>query len=159
MKKTGRIMTLRGDANDQVHGAALYTGSKWGVKILDDDRQGYGWKIKRFDYLLNPDQAAPRSVVSLWTFDPATLPISIGNVYANGSAASNNQCIGCRIPFEQGTLANVIDPDHVIVDTLTLVGSSNDFVPYLITLEEYELSDTEEVVQRIKEVAQNVDES
>lgn len=157
MKKTGRTMTLRGNANDQVYGAVLYTGSMWALKILDDDRQGYGWKIKQFDYLLNPNETMPRSVASLWTFDPSSISITQGNAIANGSAATFNQCIGCRMPFDQGALASVIDPDHVIVDTLTILGSSNDFIPYLITLEEYLLSDTEEVVQRIKEVAQNVE--
>jgi hypothetical protein len=53
----------------------------------------------------------------------------------------------------------VIDPQHVIVDTLTVVAPDDDSVPYIITIEEYEINDYEEIVQRIKEVAQNIEDA
>ena len=160
MKATGRIKTLRGFVNVQSEGS-ISAGSNWANRIFSDERVGFGWKVIGFEMMLSPTIAAPRAqAIGLWTINPDRLGAAqLLEMISNTVPSVNNQCIGvARSPFsfKENT---VLDPDHIVVDTLTIVAEADDAVPYLITLEEYQISDYEEIVQRVKEVAQNIEDA
>ena len=75
------------------------------------------------------------------------------------NASTNNQCIAISEAAQTLRDNTVIDPQHVIVDSLAIVAEVGDEVPYIVTLEEYEISDYEEIIQRLKETAQDVEDA
>jgi|TARA_R100000482_G_C5126459_1_gene149006 hypothetical protein len=162
MKKTGRIKTLRGFVNVASEGSISdASGINWANRIFNDERIGFGWVVIDFALMPSPTLAMPRAnAVGLWTINPDRLGAAqLLQMITNTASSVNNQCIGViRAPYTSSQ-NTVLDPDHIVVDTLTIVAESDDAVPYLITLEEYEISDYEEIVQRVKEVAQNIEDA
>lgn len=162
MKRTGRELTLRGFVNVNSEGSVSdASGINWANRIFNDERIGYGWKV--VDFALMPPATGITTrgeAVGLWTINPDRLgSAQLLQMITNTASSVNNQCIAViKNPFSSRD-NTVIDPQHVIVDTLTIVAPADDAVPYLITLEEYEISDYEEIVQKVKEVAQNIEDA
>ena len=159
MKRTGRELTLRGFVNVNSEGSISdASGINWANRIFNDERTGFGWKVVDFQLMPPATGIATRGeAVGLWTINPDRLGASqLLQMITNTASSVNNQCIAViKNPFS----SRDNDPQHVVVDTLTIVAPADDSVPYLITLEEYEINDYEEIVQRIKEVAQNIEDA
>jgi hypothetical protein len=160
MKKRGRILTLRGFVTVFSEGS-VSVGGNYANRIFSDERIGYGWKVIDFQLMPPATGITTRGeAVGLWTINPERLGTAqLLKMISTTASSVNNQCIGLiRNPFNSKD-NTVIDPQHVIVDTLTVVAPDDDSVPYIITIEEYEINDYEEIVQRIKEVAQNIEDA
>ena len=99
-----------------------------------------------------------RERFGLWTINPQRLTVAQGiRMLAVESAAANNQCIAISEASQSLDTNTIIDPQHVIVDSLAIVAEVQDAIPYIVTLEEYEITDYEEIIQRLKETAQDVE--
>ena len=157
MKPTGRILTLRGEVTANDVGSVTFS-NVWANQFFHDDRTGYGWKIKDFNIMQGINNTRIRERFGLWTINPQRLTVAQGiRMLAVESAAANNQCIAIYEAGVSSALQPVLDPQHVIVDSLAIVAEVTDAIPYIVTLEEYEITDYEEIIQRLKETAQDVE--
>lgn len=158
MKSTGRILTLRGEVNPNDVNSVTFS-NVYANQFFHDDRTGYGWKVVDFALMPGINSVGARNLVGLWTINPERLTAAQGiRMLAVESAATNNQCIAIYAPG--AFLENkVLDPQHVIVDSLAIVAETGDAIPYIVTLEEFEISDYEEIIQRLKETAQDVEDA
>ena len=159
MKATGRILTLRGEVSPLDVNSVTFSNI-YANQFFHDDRTGYGWKITNFELMPGINSTAPRNLIGLWTINPQRLTVAQGiRMLGVESAATNNQCIATVRPGGIGDVIKVIDPQHVIVDSLSIAAETTDVVPYIVTLEEFEISDYEEIIQRLKETAQDVEDA
>ena len=80
--------------------------------------------------------------------------------WAAGRSSFSNQLIGVlgRDLNNASGYWSSIKPDHVAVNHLSLLYIDGEVPLYNIELEEYQISDREEITYRIKEVSQSVDE-
>ena len=157
MKATGRVLTLRGEVTANDVNSVTFS-NVWANQFFHDDRTGYGWKVKDFNVMLGVNNVRIRERFGLWTINPQRLTVNQGiRMLAVESAASNNQCIAISESSQSLDTNTIIDPDHVIVDSLAIVADVGDAIPYIVTLEEYEITDYEEIIQRLKETAQDVE--
>ena len=157
MKATGRVLTLRGEVTANDVNSVTFS-NVWANQFFHDDRTGYGWKVKDFNVMLGVNNTRIRERFGLWTINPQRLTVNQGiRMLAVESAASNNQCIAISEASQSLDTNTIIDPDHVIVDSLAIVADVGDAIPYIVTLEEYEITDYEEIIQRLKETAQDVE--
>tara|TARA_Y100000004_G_scaffold33192_1_gene35177 strand:- start:98 stop:595 length:498 start_codon:yes stop_codon:yes gene_type:complete len=162
MKKTGRKLTLKGRLEaDPID--TIISGGFQLTPIFKDDREGYGWKITGLNSWVIPTRdVEPYALFTTVPQDYATataFSLSILNTEEN-----NNAMVGCLItsipsgPAPQvPVIEKVVDTDHVIVNQLSLLYSSEDRPGYIIYLEEYEISDREEIAFKIKEIGQSID--
>ena len=159
MKSTGRVLTLRGVVNPNDVDSVTFS-NVYANQFFHDDRTGYGWKIKGFGVMQSVNSVRIRERFGLWTINPQRLSAAQGTrMLAVEEAASNNQCIGMSTDLQTSEGNFIIDPDHVIVDSLAIVADVGDQIPYIVTLEEFEISDYEEIIQRLKETAQDVEDA
>lgn len=159
MKSTGRILTLRGVVNPNDVDSVTFSNT-WANQFFHDDRHGYGWKVIDFNIMQGINSTRIRERFGLWTVNPHRLTAAQGvRMFAVEEAASNNQCIAVYEAGASSALQPVLDPQHIIVDSLAIVAEVQDQIPYIITLEEFEISDYEEIIQRLKETAQDVEDA
>ena len=157
MKPTGRTLTLRGVVNPNDFDSVTF-GNVYANKFFDDDRIGYGWKVKSFNIMQGINSVRIREKFGLWTIDPHRLSVAQGiRMLGVEDAASQNQCIAVSSDLESSYGNFVLDPNHIIVDSLAIVAEVQDQIPYIVTIEEYQISNYEEIIQRVKETAQNVE--
>ena len=80
-------------------------------------------------------------------------------VWAVNQSMFSNSLIGvisADVLNKQSDFYNTITPNHIAVNHLALLYEDGEKPYYCITLEEYEISNREEIAYRLKEVAQNV---
>jgi len=155
MRKTGRTLSLKG----------LVSFSVIPHEILNDERPGFAWRV--LDFVITPNKFGTAmempSMSQLWT-----LPSSDGYIDMLEESFSDSRCIGSFIAvtdyggatgFGAGGNNLALDPDHMAVQFLSLMGDTTtgkNTCGYLVTLEEYEITTTEEIIFRLKESAQKV---
>ena len=129
----GRLLTLRGEIQDGAHEILLdYEG-------VDLTR---GWKVISGNCLTgNAPNVSSKGLV-LHTDDQLKTTIDF----------NDNQVIGW-IGGPPEAIDNVIDPNHVIVNTLWASGLAR--VTYLVVLEEVTIDATQNVIYQLKERAQS----
>jgi hypothetical protein len=120
-------------------------------RIFDNDLRNVGWKIKEFYLWPNNMDVNPYVWAKLW----------IGNDTGGSlgfSDAGDNRAIAWASASGSTAEAlrwSVIDPDHIITNTLSVHSGSPESVAYLIVLEQMTLSDDEEIMALIKERSQD----
>lgn len=159
MKATGRVLTLRGVVNPNDVDSVTFS-NVYANQFFHDDRTGYGWKVKAFNIMQSVSSVRIRNRFGLWTINPKRLTVAQGiRMLGVEEAASNNQCIAVSSDLQTSEGNFIIDPDHVVVDSLAIVAEVGDQIPYIVTLEEFEITDYEEIIQRLKETAQDVEDA
>lgn len=164
MKRTGRTLDLINDI-DTINPVASISDLASGLRlttIFNDDREGYGWKVTEFvgmgsniaavqassiDMMLTsarPDSFASQADFATWATNEAITANSLVGIYNIGFSSKLFQ--------DQ----SVIKTDHVAVNHLALLYEEGNIPFYKIRLEEFTISDKEEIVFKLKEVGQNV---
>lgn len=161
MKKTGRTLCLVNDIDTGEPIDSIVSANKRLTTIFNDDREGYGWKVVEFEPMGFTPITPPIPMV-LTTARPDSFAdaVDFGVWYLN-QALFSNSLVGIYDYDSDGKLyysGSSLKPDHVAVNHLAILYDQNiGTVPlYKITLEEYTISDKEEIVFKLKEVGQNV---
>jgi hypothetical protein len=150
--KATRIRTLRGSFKESI-------GDLKRQLILDDGRHNHGLKILSFK--MWTDQSNADQYIS------ASLSLDTIEGSVPFFDAEDNRQIAWFTTAQQTTGPTafaaqpvcVIDPNHIVNEGLFLraFGTANVIWSYLITAEEYDLTDDEAVITLIKERSQNFD--
>lgn len=157
MKRTGRTLTL---TNDLKSNPAINTIERGGARlttIFEDDREGYAWKIVD----INEFNLWFQSFTSGWALmttrpDSFQDPIAYQN-WAFSKSLYSNQLIGTVMQdLTVGSRYISLKADHMAVNHLSLLYNDNELPTYNITLEEYTISDREEIAYKIKEASQSL---
>lgn len=133
----GRILTLRG---------VVPTNRKERIFFFDSNIQNRGWKIKDFQVLPNDISAGYTTAAVLHTTD-------ITIAFADWDP---NTTVGINITSKENNNQTMIDSDHVVVGNLYFTNlTPNQPVSYMITLEELDITPSQNIMYQLKEVAQN----
>lgn len=161
MKRTGRVLTLKGRVEDNAIDTIIGSGYEL-TTIFNDDRQGYGWKITGIEQWNFPPSASgyagSQQSYALMSAAPNdfTDAIAFGLTIVN-MAENMNSFVASSYINRDGFVSNVIDSNHVIVNQLSLLYAAGGYPGYIVYLEEYQISDNEEITFRIKEKSQDFD--
>ena len=161
MKKTGRTLSL---TNDVVSLAPIDSIAASGYRlttIFSDDREGYAWKITRIEQF----PAVSQTLRGGWTLF-TTRPDNFENapefgVWAINRSFASNQMIGTAfVDNFNGINFRSLKDNHMAVNHLSLLyeDSPGNIPTYNITLEEYEITDREEIAYKIKEISQSLNQ-
>lgn len=120
------------------------------VELFQNDLRGVGWRVVNFHILGNNLNANPYVWGKLW----------IGNDDSGSPTYSDmgdNRCIAWAASGGLTTASQftILDPDHIITNTLRLIKINVESVGYHIELEQMTLTDDEEVMALIKERSQD----
>lgn len=160
MKRTGRRLSLSNAINTT---APLNSISNLGYRlttIFEDDREGYGWKVTKLEYF-GHGWVRVNSGWSLFTTRPSAFENAVAfGEWASGHSLYSNQFIGVLGRDQTTTTTNwtSLKPDHVAVNHLSLLYEEGEVPLYNIELEEYQISDREEIAFKIKEISQSIGE-
>ena len=162
MKRTGRILTLKGRVEPNPIDAIVNSGYELST-IFNDDRQGYGWKIIGVDQWTMPQTAAgyvgQQESYAVMTVSPNDFDNAVAFGLSILNTAENmNSFVASSFVNRDNFINNVIDSNHVVVNQLSLLYSEDRSPSYIIYLEEYQISDNEEITFRIKEKSQDFDQ-
>ena len=137
MGKKCHIHTLRG--------VVLANSDK---TLIEDELVGQGWKVINFSIWPNDmDNLPPVS---------ATLRTEISGGSTQYSDAGDNRTIAWGIWTPTASVFNLVDPEHIVVDTLSIKNmSATQSLAYYVELERMEISADETIISLLKERAQN----
>ena len=159
MKKTGRTLSLTNSINQTQAASGINSITDAGftlTTIFEDDREGYGWKVTKFErfgaWMIPVDDG-----FSLFTNRPDSFTVSQFRLWALSKAVFDNTMIATIVDdlTRQVSYSSLKD-NHMAVNHLALFYDDGDLPLYNITLEEYEITDKEEITYKLKEVGQNV---
>jgi hypothetical protein len=157
MKATGRRLTLSNDVNSDAPPKSIFGNAFRLTTIFEDDRENYAWKIVDIKQL-EPIAATGRSVK--WAL-MSVRPDSFADGVTFGNWGVNRQ------PWDNSLIGTynyaVPDPyslrtDHVATNHLSLFYNDGEIPYYNITLEEFEINSVEEIMFKIKETSQSLNE-
>lgn len=157
MKSTGRTLTISNDINTDTPPirSILALGYRL-TTIFEDDREGYAWRIDSINNLPVLDSRV--SNFGLFSIRPDSFDTTVSfGVWAANRRWYDNSLIGS---FTLSMNPNVsLRPDHMATNHLSLLYLEEEDIPkYNITLSEYKISDTEEIMFKIKETSQSLSE-
>lgn len=159
MKRTGRTLTL---SNDLIAVPAVNTIEANGARlttIFEDDREGYAWKIVDIEEFNIWFQSFTQGWALMTTRPDSFKDIASYQAWAFGSALFSNQMIGTIMQdLAVGTRYKSLKVDHMAVNHLSLLYNDRELPTYNITLEEYTISDREEIAYKIKETSQSLNQ-
>lgn len=158
MKRTGRRLTLSNDINSITPTSSIFGQGFRLTTIFEDDRENYGWKIVDIKQL-NPisDTFKDDSNWSLMSVRPDSF--TDATVFGNWSLIRqpwDNSLIG-NYDFRINTNYS-LRTEHVTTNHLALFYNDGKIPFYNITLEEYLISDEEEIMLKIKETSQSLND-
>lgn len=160
MKKTGRTLTLSNGITLAQVQAGINSISDKGyalTTIFQDDREGYGWKVTKFERfgLFN---IAVNDGFALFSKKPDDFDPNVGfSDWVLGFSVFSNEMIGTIVDdLTRQVSYSSLKEDHVAVSHLAILHDETQLPLYNITLEEYEISDREEIAFMIKESSQNI---
>tara|TARA_Y100000004_G_scaffold196319_1_gene265960 strand:- start:1035 stop:1541 length:507 start_codon:yes stop_codon:yes gene_type:complete len=162
MKRTGRTLTLSNDVVNSTFlptdsGRSITDGNSRLTTIFEDDREGYAWKVVSIEefptYLSVPTQGW-----QLFTTRPDAFASTIEfGVWAYNRSLFSNAFVGTiKNDLGNGIRMVSLKADHMATNHLALFYSERELPTYNITLEEYEISDREEIAFKIKETSQSL---
>ena len=157
MKRTGRTLSLTNDINvDDPINSISALGYRC-TTIFEDDREGYAWKVVDID-AFNIPWAKFNEGWSLFTTRPDNFKsIAEFGVWVASKALFSNQMIGTLVrDLNSGDSYISLKAQHMAVNHLSLIYVDGELPTYNITLEEYEISDREEIAYKIKEISQSL---
>ena len=158
MKRTGRRLTLSNDINSVAPPKSIAGNDFRLTTIFEDDRENYGWKIVDIKQL-NPISNTYKDSGnwSLMSIRPDSFVDA--TVFGNWGVLRqpwDNSLIG---NFDIRVATNYsLRTEHVATNHLSLFYNDGQLPFYNITLEEYEISSTEEIMFKIKETSQSLGE-
>lgn len=156
MKKTGRVLTLSNDINSNEPPNSIFSSNYRLTTIFEDDREGYAWKITAIDAL--PVLQNRVAAFSVYTVRPDAFASAVEfGVWSVNRRFDDNSLIGSfQLNINPNSSLRV---NHIAVNHLALLyeEEEEDLPRYNITLEEYEITDREEIMFMIKESSQNLD--
>ena len=158
MKRTGRRLTLSNDINSITPTNSIFGQNFRLTTIFEDDRENYGWKIVDIKQL-NPisDTYKDDSNWSLMSVRPDSF--TDGTVFGNWAII--------RQPWDNSLIGNYdtrintnysLRTEHVATNHLALFYNDGKIPFYNITMEEYRISDEEEIMLKIKETSQSLND-
>lgn len=157
MRRTGRTLSLKGIVNMATDGHPTHDDY---TQIWTDERHDFIWKITGVSIgPNNPNQVFNFNSLQLWTMPNEQL---LNTLPFNASFA-DNRCIGqfiiavrsgAQTEIGSGVMHEMIDPEAFITRELGLRSTNDALFSYLISLEEYQTSPVEEVLQVLKTSAQ-----
>ena len=160
MKRTGRTLTLTNMINKTEPLNSIANLTYRLTTIFQDDREGYGWKVTKMEYF-GFGWRRVNSGYALMTTQPSAFENAVAfGEWAGARAEFSNQLVGV-VGFDLNNATGMwqsIKADHVAVNHLSLLYEDGGLPYYNIELEEYQITDREEIAFRIKEVSQSVDE-
>lgn len=161
MKRTGRRLTLSNDITSLTPPKSITSGDYRLTTIFEDDRENYAWKIvdiKQLGPAVVPGANRPvnwalMSVRPTTFFDAPEFGIWAANrqPFDNSLIGTYNQEWGTGDPYS-------LRIDHVATNHLSLFYAVNKIAYYNITLEEYEITSREEIMFKIKETSQSLNQ-
>jgi len=161
MRRTGRRLTLSNDINSFAPPKSIASGDYRMTTIFEDDRENYAWRIvdiKQFGPAVvvganRPVNWALMSIRPETFFDAAEFLVWAANYqpFDNSLIGTYNQEWGSGDPYS-------LRVDHVATNHLSLFYEDNKIAYYNITLEEYEISSREEIMFKIKETSQSLNQ-
>jgi len=157
MKRTGRRLTLSNDINSIEPPKSISGNAFTLATIFEDDRENYGWKIVDIKQLLPISNTARASNWALMSVRPDsfTSTVTFGN-WAVNRQPFDNSLIGT---FNTQIGDNYsLRTEHVATNHLSMFFNDGEIPYYNITLEEYEISDREEIMFKIKETSQSLND-
>ena len=159
MKRTGRRLTLSNDINTLIPASGSIKNLDYRLTtIFEDDRENFAWMIVDIKQLCpipigfsgRPTSWALMSVRPESFESPAVF-----GVWSANRQPFDNSLIGT---FNTDVTQNYsLRVDHVATNHLSLFYDQSTIPYYNITLEEYEVTSTEEIMFKIKETSQNLD--
>jgi len=157
MKFTGRRLTLSNDINSDTPPKSISGSAFTLATIFEDDRENYGWKIVDIKQMF-PIAATSRA--TNWAL-MSVRPDSFvdGTVFGNWAVLRqpfDNSLIGTFL-FGLGTNYS-LRTEHVATNHLSMFYNDGEIPYYNITLEEYLISDVEEIMFKIKETSQSLNQ-
>ena len=159
MKKTGRTLCLSNAITSSQVTSEINSISGGGYSlttIFQDDREGYAWKVTKFErfglYYTAVDDG-----FALFSTKPDSFETGSFRFWAAGPAIFSNEMIGTIVnDLTRNERYTSLREDHMAVDHLSILHDDGNLPFYNITIEEYEISDREEIAYRIKETSQNI---
>lgn len=157
MKRTGRRLTLSNDINSLVPPMSIASSDYRLTTIFQDDRENYGWKIvdiKQLFPVVTTDRIESWALMSVRP--DSFVDVATFNTWGSLRQPWDNSLIGTfnvavSEPYSLRT-------EHVATNHLSLFYPDGRIPYYNITLEEYEISSTEEIMYKIKETSQNLNQ-
>lgn len=161
MKRTGRRLTLSNDITSLAPPKSITSGDYRLTTIFEDDRENYAWKIVELKQLGPVVTTGPNRPVNfaLMSIRPSTFfnAPQFGNWAANRQPFDNSLIGTYNTEFSSGNPYS-LRVDHVATNHLSLFYEINKIPYYNITLEEYEINSREEIMFKIKETSQSLNE-
>jgi|TARA_R100000482_G_scaffold63893_1_gene23688 hypothetical protein len=163
MKKTGRTLSLTNAINPLQATSNINSISDAGYSlttIFEDDREGYAWKVIRFDRFGTWNIAVDDGFALFTTRPDSFQPPAVSTEFrewATGNAIYDNGFIGTIVDDLTRVMSyKSLKENHMATNHLALFYDEGDLPLYNITLEEYQITDNEEIIYKLKESAQNV---
>jgi len=159
MKRTGRTLSLKGT----VKMASVYHPVHDDFfQIWSDERHDFVWKVTNVS--IGP--LAPNRVFNFNSCEFWTIPDEqTDNADAFEMGMSDNRCIGqfviavrggLQTAIGSGVMHAILDPEAFITRELGIRSTNDAEFSYLFTLEEYQTTPVEEVIQVLKTSGQKV---
>ena len=157
MKRTGRTLSLTNDINVLEPIDSIVALGYRCTTIFEDDREGYAWKVKEIE-AFNLPWLRFSDGWSLFTTRPDNFASTVEfGQWVAGKALFSNQMIGTLTrDLNSGDSYISLKANHMATNHLSLVYVDGELPTYNITLEEYEITDREEIAYKIKEISQSL---
>jgi len=154
MKRTGRRLTLSNDINSDEPPNSIFSSDYRLTTIFEDNREGYGWKIVDIKNLPPISVLHRNAAWALMSVRPDSFDTPADFlVWASIRQPFDNSLIGT---FDLSSEPYSLRTEHVATNHLSLFYNQGDVPYYNITLEEYDISPTEEIMLKIKETSQSL---
>jgi len=157
MKRTGRRLTLSNDINQITPPGSISGNAFTLATIFEDDRENYGWKIVDIKQLLPISATARATNWALMSVRPDSFVD--GTVFGNWAVNRqpwDNSLIGTFL-YAIGSNYS-LRTEHVATNHLSMFFNDGEIPYYNITLEEYLISSEEEIMYKIKETSQSLND-
>ena len=158
MKFTGRRLTLSNDINSTTPVGSIASSDYRLTTIFEDNRENYGWKIVDITQFAPPTLSGPSGRPNVWalmSIRPGSFDTAVDfQVWAGARQLWDNSLIGTFNP--NVVPAYSLRTEHVATNHLSVFYAEGVIPYYNITLEEYEISDREEIMFKIKETSQSL---
>ena len=157
MKRTGRRLTLSNDINTITPPGSISGNAFTLATIFEDDRENYGWKIVDIKQLLPIAATARATNWALMSVRPNSFVD--GTVFGNWATTKqpwDNSLIGTFL-YSIGSNYS-LRTEHVATNHLSMFYNDGEIPYYNITLEEYLISSEEEIMYKIKETSQSLND-
>jgi len=155
MKRTGRRLTLSNDINTDAPLDSIASSDYRLTTIFQDDRENYGWKIVDIKQLQPIGTTVRGANWALMSVRPESFEnTATFSVWAAVRQPYDNSLIGTFLTTIGDNYS--LRTEHVATNHLSMFYNEGEIPWYNITLEEYEITDREEIMFKIKETSQSL---